>query len=66
MSAKLKIEDIQKGDQVFFETTGISNHDLYWNVDHVGSNGFLTLWIDEMGYKGQCTIHINDVVRKLV
>lgn len=58
-----KIEDIEIGDEVFFESKTQSNHDLYWKViDKMDKEQKLIVRLDEMGHKDlRWTVDIKEV-----
>lgn len=61
---KYKMEDINIGDKVFFESTEMqSNYDLYWTVISKLDNQLqLIVQLDEMGYKDErWTIGLREV-----
>ena len=65
---KYKIEDINIGDEVYFDSTqGQSNQDLYWKVIHKTENEKqLIVQLDEMGHKDlRWTVDITEVRRHL-
>ena len=65
---KYKIEDINIGDEVYFDSTQVqSNHDLYWKVIHKTENEKqLIVQLDEMGHKDlRWTVDIAEVRQHL-
>jgi len=61
---KYKMEDINIGDQVYFDSTPMqTNHDLYWTViNKLDLQKQLIVQLDEMGYKDErWTIDLHEV-----
>lgn len=61
---KYKIEDIEVGDEVYFDSTpGQSNHDLYWKViSKLENEERLIVQLDEMGHSDlRWTVNIDEV-----
>ena len=61
---KYKLEDINIGDKVYFESTKLqSNYDLYWEViGKYEQQQDLIVRLNEMGYTDErWTININEV-----
>ena len=57
-----KIEDINIGDEVIFESTNSqSNHDLYWKVTAKEGNR-IKIKLTEMGFDDYWAIQIDDVI----
>ncbi|KAA6339714.1 hypothetical protein EZS27_012373 [termite gut metagenome] len=57
-----KIEDINIGDEVIFNSTNSqSNHDLYWKV-RGKSNNQIMIELTEMGFDEYWTISIEEII----
>lgn len=64
----IKLEDINVGDEVYFESTNTqNNHDLYWKViEKIKGTTLLIVQIDEMGYHDlRHTINIKEIKRHI-
>jgi hypothetical protein len=61
---KYRINDIEIGDEVYFESTSIqSNHDLYWKVIEIlPKYDLLIIQLDEMGFNDlRMNLKVKDV-----
>ena len=54
-------EQLNVGDEVYFEIEHLNNYDLYWKILSKNSDGTITVEIDEMARRDKLTIEIKDI-----
>ena len=61
MDMKYNIEDLNVGDEVYFENKYLENYGLYWQIVSKNTDGSITVDINEMGSKDRIAIQIEDI-----
>jgi hypothetical protein len=61
MDMKYTIEQLNVGDEIYFENEHLDNYDLYWKIVSKNSDGSVTVEVNEMGRHDRLTINLKDI-----
>lgn len=60
---EVKLENIEVGNKVYFESMIQNNYNLYWEVKSKLNNQYYAIKVNEDGINDSTIIHISEVTR---